>query len=236
MLILKVTLQILAVVAALLTTTLDYIAHDKRTRRFKQIRFVLYGIVGLSLIAGVAVTIGDDIARRHELATLTDELASVRAAVRRTSDAVTGGDGFPYLNIVQGRVLLVNEGRDPLYDIGVRMWAPSDYANVTTSDQFWALEQRAINFTIPTMAPTSVREVARIQLAPTPLKAFEATIIARNGSFTQQLLLRHVGDGWRTAYRVFRGPARLESAKLLERADPMFPRDAHGAIKWDDGK
>jgi len=31
MLILKVTLQILAVVAALLTATLDYVARDKRT-------------------------------------------------------------------------------------------------------------------------------------------------------------------------------------------------------------
>ena len=31
-------LQILAVVAALLTATLDYVAHDKRTRRFRRIR------------------------------------------------------------------------------------------------------------------------------------------------------------------------------------------------------
>ena len=58
-------LQILAILATLLTATLDYVVRDKRTRRFKQIRFVLYGIVALSLIAGVAVTIGDDIARRH---------------------------------------------------------------------------------------------------------------------------------------------------------------------------
>ncbi len=190
----------------------------------------------MSLIAGVSVTIGDHIARRRELATLTDELASVRAAVRRTSDAVTGGDSFPYLNIVQGRVLLINEGREPLYDIGVRMWAPSDYANVATSDQFWALEQRALNFTVPSIPPASVREVAQLQLPPTPLKAFAVTIIARNGSFTEQLMLKHVGDGWRTAYRVFRGPAKLESARLLERADPIFPRDQRGGVKWDDGK
>jgi hypothetical protein len=236
MLMLKVLLQILAVLAALLTATLDYVTSDKRTRRFKHIRFMLYGIVGLILIAGIAVTIGDDITRRHEIATLTSELTSIRTTIGRTSDVVTGGNSFPYLNIVQGRVLLINGGHDSLYDIGVRMWAPSDYANVTNSDQFRALEKRALNLTLSSMAPGSAREVARIELIPTPLKSFEVTIIARNGSFTQQILLGYIGQGWHTAYRVFRGPVKLESAKLLERVDPMFPRDSDGAIEWDADK
>lgn len=233
MLILKLALQILAVVSALLTTTLDYVARDKRTKRFKRLRVGLYCVTGLSLVAALAVTVGDDLARRRELAALTDELTRIRAAVHRTADAVTGGDSFPYVNIVAGRVLLVNEGRDPLYDIGVRMWDPSDYKNVTTPEEFWQLERRALNFTVASMPPGSAREVARLQLSAASVKTFEATIIARNGSFSQQLVMRHVDGAWRTAYRIFRGPARLPAGRLLERVDPLFPRDQRGEVRWD---
>src|SRR5712692_412030 len=201
MLILKLTLQVLAVGSALLTSTLDYVAHDKRTRRFKCIRVGLYCVVGLSLVAGLAVTVGDEIARRKEVAALTSELTTIRAAVRRTSDAVTGGESFPYVNIVFGRVLLINEGRDPLYDVSLRMWDPNDYKNVTTSAKFEALEPHALHFTVASMPPNSAMEVARIQLPMAPTKKFAATIIARNGSFKEQLVMRQVGGAWRTAYR-----------------------------------
>jgi len=236
MLILKLTLQILAVLAALLTSTLDYVARDKRTRQFKRLRVGLYCVVGLSLVAGLAVTTSDEIAKRKELAALTTELKTIRAAVHRTSDAVTGGDSFPYVNIVEGRVLLINEGPDPLYDISIRMWDPRDYRNVRTGDEFWTLEHRALNLNVPSMAPSSVREVSRIQLPSTSVKTFEVAIIARNGSFTQQIMLRQIGGVWRTAYRVFRGTAGLPSAKLLERVDPMFPRDQRGEAVWNDRK
>ena len=236
MLILKIALQILAVAAALLTATLNYVARDKRTRQFKRLRVGLYWVTGLSLAAGIVVTVGDDLTRRRELAALTDELARIQTAVRRTSDAVTGGESFPYLNIVEGRVLLINEGRDPLYDIGVRMWDPSDYRNVMTSAEFWQLERRALNFTVSNMPPASAREVAQLQLPATRVKTFEATMIARNGSFSQQLVMRQVDGAWRTAYRIFRGPAKLPAGRLLERVDPLFPRDQRGEVRWDGNR
>ena len=234
MLILKVALQVLAVVSALLTATLDYVARDKRTRTFRRLRVGLYCITGVTLVAGIVVTVGDDLTRKKEVATLTDELTRIRTAVRRTSDAVTGGDSFPYVNIVDGRVLLINEGRDPLYDVGVRMWDPMDYKNVTTSAEFWQLEHRALNFTVPTLPPASAQEVARVELPAVPVKTFEATLIARNGSFSQQLVMRRVDGGWRTAYRIFRGPSKLTAGRLLERADPRSPRDQRGEVRWDD--
>jgi hypothetical protein len=234
MLILKLILQVLAVGFALLTSTLDYLAYDKRTRWFKHLRVLLYCVVGLFLVVGLAVTVGDDIARREEIAALRSKLTAIRDVVRGMSDAVTGGESFPYVNIVDGRVLLINEGRDPLYDISIRMWEPSGYKDVTTSAQFRALEPRALRFTVSSMPPSSAREVARIQLPMAPVKNFEATIIARNGTFTEQLVMRQVDSVWRTAYRVFRGLERSHSARLLERVDSMFPRDEQGVPRWDN--
>lgn len=74
MLILKLLLQILAVVSALLTNTLDYKVYDKRRRLFKRLRVCLYCVAVLSLVGGLAATIGDDIARREEMAELRQEL------------------------------------------------------------------------------------------------------------------------------------------------------------------
>jgi hypothetical protein len=74
MLILKLILQILAVVSALLTNTLDYKVYDKRRRLFKRLRVWLYCVAVLSLGGGLAVTVGDDIARRAEIAELRLEL------------------------------------------------------------------------------------------------------------------------------------------------------------------
>ena len=74
MLILKLILQVLAVGFAFLTSTLDYVAYDKRTRWFKRLRVWLYCVAGLFLVAGLAVTVGDDIARREEIAALRLEL------------------------------------------------------------------------------------------------------------------------------------------------------------------
>ena len=111
MLILKLILQVFAVGFALLTSTLDYVAYDKRTRWFKRLRVWLYCVAGLFLVAGLAVTVGDDIARREEIAVLRRELTAIRDVVRGMSDAVTGGESFPYVNIVDERVLLIRACR-----------------------------------------------------------------------------------------------------------------------------
>ncbi len=234
MLMLKLVLQVLAVASALLIITLDYVAHDKRTRWFKNLRVALFVVVGLSLVAGIVVTVADEIAKREEVASLRAELAAIRGVVKKTEDAVTGGTSFPYVNILGDRVLLINEGSDPLYDISGRMWDPKDYTGIDSSVQFEALESRALHFKISSMPPNSAEEVGRFLLPELAYKMMEATILARNGSFSEQLVLRHVGAQRRVAYRVFRGMERKDSEKLLERADPIFPRDQKGELLWNE--
>jgi hypothetical protein len=234
MLILKILFQVSAVLLALLTSSLDYVFRDRRTRQFKQLRVALYCIAVLSLVIAVVVTVTDDAARKRETETLRNELSALHAALSRTSDAITGGRSFAYVNILHGRLLLINEGSDPMYDFSARMWDPSDYKNATTSGQFEASESRALRFAVATIPPKSVQQVATVPLPTFGYRAFEVTMVARNGAFSQQFVMKYVDGSWRSAYRVFRGLERVESAKLLERTDPMFPRDQRGAPIWQE--
>jgi len=233
-LIFKLLLQLLAVVSALLTSALDYVAHDKRTRHFKSLRTLLFVVVGLSLLASLVVTIEDEIAKKQEVAALQGELAAIRNGVQRSIDAVTGGSSFPYLNLLGEQVILVNEGSDPLYDISVRMWDPSDYKSKLSEDQLVKLEAQAVYISVVNMPPHSTKFVARVPLPPQPFKVLEASIIARNGSFSEQLVRRYIEGTWRIAYRVFWGFDRNNAAKLLERSDPIFPRDKEGEPLWEE--
>ena len=74
MLIAKLVLQVLVVGLLVLTITLDYWAHDKRTRRFKRLRLLLYCAAGLFLVISLGVTIGDHISRKEEIAALKVEV------------------------------------------------------------------------------------------------------------------------------------------------------------------
>ena len=231
---LRIVLQVLLGLTALLSSTLDYIAHDKRTRLFKRFRIALFCVMAVALIAGVVTTVMDDRRNEQKLVGLKNDLAGLQTATNRTLDAVTGVQGFAYINLVGQRLLLINEGPSPVYDFSVRAWDPSDYRDVRTSQEFDALEPRALRFAVASIPPNSAREIATIPRLNGSYNAFEATMVARNGSFSQQLVMRGVDGIWRSAYRVFRGLERVESAKLLERSDPQFPRDRRGDLLWDE--
>ncbi len=54
--------------------------------------------------------------------------------------------------------------------------------------------------------------------------------VARNGSWTQKLRMRWIGNGWATANRVVEG---LGGKVLYEQISDNFPRDVDGKIEWD---
>lgn len=235
--------------------TLDGIARlrrsRQRTRRFKLFRVTLIVLLVLGGIGGTILTIWDENAKRVEIAGLrtgvtllqgaldrtTGELKAARAELRRNSDAITGGDSFPYLNIVGGRMLLINEGNDPLYDVSIRLWSPTDFRGVKTTIEFAAIERRrSRHFLVASHPPHSMRDLGAIRL---PRKAsekpFAVTLIARNGSFSEQLKMHRVENRWEAAaYRVFRGLDNVPSAKLLERGNPAILLGAES--QWDEFK
>jgi hypothetical protein len=57
---LKIALQIAPVLVTVLVANLDYVWHDKRTRKFRRTRLLLYVLSGVMLILGVVATIRDE--------------------------------------------------------------------------------------------------------------------------------------------------------------------------------
>lgn len=77
-LILKITLQVLAVGLALLLGGLDYWWHDKRTKRFKQGRKIFIATSILFLLGSIVATVADDINNNQKEESLRSQLAKVQ--------------------------------------------------------------------------------------------------------------------------------------------------------------
>ncbi len=74
----KILLQILAVSTAILVSNLDYVWHDKRTRKFKTMRVFLYFLTCITVILSVIVTVQDDQQQRQDLQQLTSALDNLQ--------------------------------------------------------------------------------------------------------------------------------------------------------------
>ena len=71
---LKIIVQLIIGVSALLAVLLDYKWYDKRRTVFKQVRNGLIGLSIISLIAGVIITISDERDKNNEIKILQDNL------------------------------------------------------------------------------------------------------------------------------------------------------------------
>jgi hypothetical protein len=88
-LILKIVLQGLTCLVALLIANLDYLWHDKRTLKFKKTRRYLYIALFLSFSVSIFVTYQDDQEKKREIAELTSKLDEI-------TNELTGGDTYAY--------------------------------------------------------------------------------------------------------------------------------------------
>src|SRR5438045_327578 len=106
----------LAVALAMLVNGLNYVWSDKRTRKFKRGRQVVFILSILFLFGSIAVTINDDFQTRLEKQDLTTRL-----------DALSGGNNYCHVEFDIGSVNsegstpvllhVINEGQYPAYDV-----------------------------------------------------------------------------------------------------------------------
>lgn len=75
---LKVALQVLTVAVAIFTSTLDYKWHDKRTKKFKTGRTLLFTLTGVLLFLSIGVTLVDDYESRKKEKTMTVDLQKLQ--------------------------------------------------------------------------------------------------------------------------------------------------------------
>lgn len=93
LLILKIVLQVTVMVIALLICVLDYVWRDKRTKKFRKVRYLLFVLSGLALIGSIGLIIFDDRNNNQkeedlkaQLKTVQEQNHSLRKAVDVLSD------------------------------------------------------------------------------------------------------------------------------------------------------
>jgi hypothetical protein len=154
---------------------------------------------------------------------------------------ITGGDSFALVegfqmsgadgsvlnaHSVPDRLLLiptiVNHGRYPLYDVGVRFGDLSQPITVTGS-----IPQ---TYSAGNIAPGLMSGLdIRLQHFGKNIIDFNIFFAARNGIWVQFLRMRWVGDGWATANKVKRGPQ-----EIYREVSDNFPRREDGSIDWGE--
>jgi len=111
---LKIVLQGLTYLAALLIAILDYKRQDKRTIKFKKRRSALFIVLFLLLTANIVITIQDDQEKKREIGQLTSKLDEI-------TNELTGGDTYAYFMAIPNE----GEGDPPTYPL--TLWVKGKY-------------------------------------------------------------------------------------------------------------
>ncbi len=111
---LKIVLQGLTYLAALLIAILDYKRQDKRTIKFKKRRSALFIVLFLLLTANIVITIQDDQEKKREIGQLTSKLDEI-------TNELTGGDTYAYFMAVPN----MGEGDPATYPL--TLWVKGKY-------------------------------------------------------------------------------------------------------------
>jgi hypothetical protein len=164
--------------------------------------------------------------------------AEIKRLTIENAGLITGGDTIAevYLQIDTQRwtgtavPTLVNEGKYPLYDIELRLVDVDEVRREV--DQNLPSQDALLGktFRISNLTPGMAREVdGAVQHAANSRDYnYNIFVVARNGSWTQQLRMKWIGDGWVRATRIVRDGKEVR----LEVPD-AYPRNAAGEVEWE---
>jgi len=188
------------------------------------------------------------VAKTDELAAKNAELAAKSEEIARLTkeslDAVTGGDSFCWITLAdlgdQGgpAVFISSKGKHSVYDVTVQIANMRHFQDLKTGSppppgitpaQILA---RYTTFRAGTVSPYAGSILGRLPALSGDREVFNVHYFARNGSWSQRLVMQRIAGGWRTAMRVFKGE-RPTDPVLVESIDPGFPRNAAGQVDWE---
>jgi hypothetical protein len=126
--------------------------------------------------------------------------------------------------------LVVNAGKYPLYDIEIRL-VDVDEVRREVADK--SPSQEALlgkTFIVPNLTPGMARDIDGALQHPANSRDYNYNIffVARNGTWTQQLRMKWMGDGWARATRIMR-----DGREVLTEVIGAYPRTSAGEIEWD---
>jgi hypothetical protein len=171
--------------------------------------------------------------KNEEIGRLNQQIAST----------ITGGDSFCYvaLNLPEEErnsaiMMLVHEGKYPLYDVHVRIVDVHKFDLIKDKRPLFVedIQKNETNVNVGNLAPSQARMLYSAWPLPITGKArYNIFISARNGFVTELVRLNKVEGKWRAAYKVD-SDERSNKGTLYEKIDPLYPRDKEGHVDWKD--
>lgn len=180
-------------------------------------------------------------AKTEENIRLSDRITQLAETAINTA---TGGKGFCYLRMEVGEdglyPVVLSKGRYPLYDLSLRLWNPEEWKPTTPSRNALLNKVAAETSQLGTLPRKDYIMLGRMPLPSGTEKQYAAEFSARNGSWSQSIVLRRSGKSWKVA-TIVQKSARVVKFKELNQArsvlcyeaDPDFPeREAGELRRW----
>jgi len=197
----------------------------------------LFWVLGM---VGVFATIAQTIRQQRSQSAFEIALETLTETSLKT---VTGGDSFCFIQMQIGQdgiyPIVLSIGKYPVYDLTLRQWDPEDWtAPLLTSphDRFAKVaSETSILGTLPNDDYKNIREMP----LPTRDKRYDAEFSARNGSWSQEMMLRSTPAGWkfatlvRKSRRVAKTAGERYGQPLCYHVDPDFPeKELNEMRRW----
>jgi hypothetical protein len=155
-----------------------------------------------------------------EVQKISEQIKELAKQIETDERLITGGDSFCYipgLPIPGYGTMIFKSGKDPLYTVEMKVVErPKSFDD--------AIIVQLGDFPID----NGVKEIRALPMrAEGDRAAFDIYFDARNGFWTETLLLRLINGKWRQAVRVFKG-----EKELYKSIDKDFPTERDGSVKW----
>jgi hypothetical protein len=182
---------------------------------------------------------GEIKAKTEENVRLSNRITDLTETAIKT---VTGGDSFCYLHIMVGEdglyPTVLSQGRYPLYDLSLRLWDPEEWKNTPPLLGSTLSKVSTETSRLGTLPSKDYISLGRLPLPAGAEKQYAAEFSARNGSWTQSILLRRSGSSWKVAtivqksFRVGKIKELNQPRRVLCYAvEPDFPQREAGELR-----
>jgi hypothetical protein len=165
----------------------------------------------------------------------------------RIANSVTGGPTICYFMPLGNQPetwVLVSHGDFPLYEANAIITDQQRFAQIAAENlrlrgipnmSLETLTATQVNYPIGSMPPKSARVVGRLFDLHGELRSWGISFSARNGFFSQALIMRKIGGQWASAVRVTRASftPNVPNEIVFEQVAPGFPRDQKGDVDWN---